>query len=70
MSFVARKIMLKGTISGSASKILYAWGSDLAGQLGINDEEGGDWLSPVQVGTSSWTSVSAGGFFHTLAITS
>ena len=46
---------------------LFAWGDNAYGQVGTNDTIGR--TSPVQIGTSSWTSVSSGSYF-TLAIRS
>lgn len=40
---------------------LYTWGWNTVGQLGSNDDPSVIRSSPVQVGTSSWTGVSAGG---------
>ena len=52
---------------------LYAWGLNTAGELGLtNVNTGGDTLNrstPVQLGTSSWSQVAAGGSF-TVAIDS
>ena len=42
---------------------LFTWGLDDQGQLGFNDRVHRS--SPVQVGTSSWTSVGAGGNYTT-----
>ena len=53
--------------SVSLENFLYAWGKNEDGQLGLNNTTTRS--SPVQVGTSSWTSVSAG-FSHTAAIRS
>lgn len=59
--------------AGSASYIvnydnkLYAWGVNANGQLGLNDTINRS--SPVQIGTSSWTQISAGAA-HVLGITS
>jgi alpha-tubulin suppressor-like RCC1 family protein len=40
---------------------LWAWGSNLSGQLGIDDTSGDDMLSPVQVGSDAhWVGVSSG----------
>jgi alpha-tubulin suppressor-like RCC1 family protein len=44
---------------------LWAFGYNNTGQLGLNDATNRS--SPVQVGTSSWSSVSAG-YTHTMAI--
>ena len=47
---------------------LFAWGSNANGRLGLNvSQVTGNRSSPVQVGTSSWTLVSAGAS-HTAAI--
>jgi len=41
---------------------LFTWGLNNLYQLGLNDQLDAGWRSsPVQIGTSSWTSVSAGG---------
>ena len=46
---------------------LWGWGRNTNGNLGTNNIT--NYSSPVQVGTSSWSSVSAGGS-HTMAIRS
>jgi alpha-tubulin suppressor-like RCC1 family protein len=46
---------------------LFVWGDNKYNQLGQNDFITVPRSSPVQVGTSSWTKVSAGGY-HSLAI--
>jgi hypothetical protein len=46
---------------------LWAWGGNASGQLGNGDATGADVNAPVQVGTQSWASISAGGS-HSAAI--
>ena len=51
---------------------LYTWGQNSAGQLGQNLAAATDRSSPVQVGSDSWATVSAGpleNFTHVLAVT-
>lgn len=47
---------------------LWAWGSNLYGQMGVGGAS--FYSSPVQIGTKSWTQVSASGWAHTMAIRS
>lgn len=51
----------------SNDNTLFTWGSNIKGQLGLNDLISRS--SPTQVGTSSWTSIAAGGT-HSVAIKS
>ena len=44
---------------------MFGWGSNLGGQLGL-DSDTTNRSSPVQIGTSSWTSLGGGGFFGKL----
>ena len=44
---------------------LFTWGSNSNGQLGANTATGTANSSPVQIGSSSWTVVGAGGVFTT-----
>jgi len=46
---------------------LFAWGSNGSGQLGDGYGYGYDRSSPVQIGSSSWTAVTAG-IAHSAAI--
>jgi alpha-tubulin suppressor-like RCC1 family protein len=52
-------------MAGRSDKLLYAWGGNPAGQLGLTDTINRS--APVQVGNSSWVSVNAGSS-HTVAI--
>jgi alpha-tubulin suppressor-like RCC1 family protein len=47
--------------------LLFAWGNNATGQLGLGGESATN--SPIQVGTTSWTTVNAGGE-HTVGIRS
>ena len=55
------------TTGNEEADTLYMWGMNRNGQLGLGNTIARS--SPIQVGTSSWTSVSAGAF-HTAAILS
>ena len=44
-----------------SDNLLFTWGNNAAGGLGLNDQVHRS--SPSQVGTSSWTSIAAGGSF-------
>lgn len=67
MGFVAKKLVRKN-ISGETpallKNLLYAWGATVQGQVGNNVSN----FAPVNLGTSSWTAVSAGPAAHTAAI--
>eukprot|EP01034_Spumella_vulgaris_P039120 gene39120-48314_t len=46
---------------------VWAWGGNTSGQLGNGDATGANLTAPVQIGTQSWASISAGGS-HSAAI--
>jgi len=57
------------TVAIRSDGLLYTWGANLYGALGLNDSlRDNNRSSPVQIGSSSWSQVSATGF-HTVALT-
>ena len=66
VDIVRALLSVKKTTTAATYK-LFSWGYNADGSLGLNSTA--SYSSPVQIGTSSWTSVSAGNS-HTMAIKS
>jgi alpha-tubulin suppressor-like RCC1 family protein len=52
-----------------SDRMLFTWGNNSNGKLGINSSANENRSSPVQIGSSSWTAISVG-YQHSLAIRS
>ncbi|NDG29198.1 hypothetical protein EB118_03745 [bacterium] len=66
-SWTAISSVLKHSLGITSGGTLFAWGSNLSGQVG--DGTIAARTSPIQIGSSSWTAISAGAY-HSLAIRS